>query len=122
MIDNALQYTAVVNLGPIDLIPIGEGKSFVVGDLEVAVFRMRSEQLFATQARCPHRGGPLADGTLGGMAVQCPLHGFSFDLRSGQPLGNDCSALETLRVDLNASREMELHLPPMKLSVLRKST
>ncbi len=33
---------------------------------------------------CPHRGGPLAEGTLEGGKVLCPWHAWAFDLKTGQ--------------------------------------
>lgn len=73
-----------IKLGSVEEIPEGEGRTFVIGDLEVAVFRTRSGELFATQARCPHRQGPLADGIVGTMSVICPLHELTFDLTTGR--------------------------------------
>jgi nitrite reductase (NADH) small subunit len=72
-------------------IPPGEGRSFLVGDIDVAVFRTREGKLYATQARCPHRGGPLADGLTDGATVVCPLHDRIFSLASGEGIGNECS-------------------------------
>ncbi len=43
-------------------VPPGEGRAVVAGDVQVAVFRLRDGTLHATQAACPHAGGPLADG------------------------------------------------------------
>lgn len=61
-------------LGPVDAVPVGEGRAFAVDGEQVAVFRLRDGSLRATQARCPHAGGPLADGQLDGAKVVCPLH------------------------------------------------
>jgi nitrite reductase (NADH) small subunit len=68
-------------LGPVDTIPAGEGRAFAAGDTEIAVFRLRDGTLRATQARCPHAGGPLADGQLDPQRIVCPLHlrAYSFD-------------------------------------------
>ena len=60
------------SLGPIHHIPPGEGRNFKLGDRKVAVFRTRDGGVFATQASCPHRAGPLADGLLGGHSLVCP--------------------------------------------------
>ena len=98
------------NLGPVSRIPRGEGKTFIVAARMVAVFRTRSGELFATQASCPHRGGPLAEGMIGGTELVCPLHGFKFDLSSGRPIGNDCSALKTYPVDVSSRGEIRLYL------------
>jgi nitrite reductase (NADH) small subunit len=67
-------------LGPLEAIPIGEGRTYTVDGEQVAVFRLRDGTLRATQARCPHAGGPLADGQLDLSTIVCPLHarGFSF--------------------------------------------
>jgi nitrite reductase (NADH) small subunit len=97
-------------LGPAERIPPGEGRTYRVGDTRVAVFRTRAGELFATQAECPHRGGPLADGILGAGAVVCPLHARKFDLASGRPLSNDCPALCTYPISMDAGGELVLRL------------
>ena len=40
--------------------------------------------LFAHATTCPHMLGPLQDATLEDGQVQCPWHGFRFDVRTGQ--------------------------------------
>jgi nitrite reductase (NADH) small subunit len=64
-------------------IPVGEGRAFVVDGEQIAVFRHRSGKVSAVQARCPHAGGPLADGQIDEDVVICPLHLNAFDLASG---------------------------------------
>jgi nitrite reductase (NADH) small subunit len=56
-------------------------------------FHARSGAVFAIQAHCPHRGGPLADGLTDATSVVCPLHDRIYDLRSGDGIGNDCILL-----------------------------
>jgi nitrite reductase (NADH) small subunit len=104
--------TPPCKLGPVDRVPPGEGKAFDIGDRRVAVFRTRGGELYATQAACPHKGGPLADGIVGGGTVICPLHAYKYDLKSGQPLGNGCPALQTYRVELGMGGEMLLFTEP----------
>jgi nitrite reductase/ring-hydroxylating ferredoxin subunit len=70
-------------LGPVEQIPVGEGRAFLVGDEPVAVFRPRSGGLYALRAICPHRGGPLADGLVDAELVMCPLHNHQFRLATG---------------------------------------
>ncbi|HJV97608.1 MAG TPA: Rieske (2Fe-2S) protein [Arthrobacter sp.] len=70
-------------LGPVDQIPFGEGRAFGVDGQQVAVFRLRDGSLRALSAVCPHRGGPIADGTLDREVVMCPLHQHAFDLETG---------------------------------------
>jgi nitrite reductase (NADH) small subunit len=37
----------------------------------------------ATDNRCPHKGGPLADGIVSGDSVVCPLHAWRINLIGG---------------------------------------
>lgn len=77
-------------LGPVSQIPEGEGRTFQIGDTMVAVFRPRGGGVFATQAECPHKKGPLADGLLGHDTLVCPLHEWTFDLTTGAPHQGSC--------------------------------
>src|SRR5215813_15110438 len=54
-----------INLGSATAIPLGQGRCYVVGGQEIAVFRQRDGRLFATENRCPHRRGPLSEGIVG---------------------------------------------------------
>lgn len=102
--------TWVYNLGPVTKIPEGEGQVFQVGSIVVAVFRVRGDGVYATQALCPHKAGPLADGLVGAGQIICPLHGHTFDVVTGEPLGNACSALKTHVVHVNDSGDILLRL------------
>jgi nitrite reductase (NADH) small subunit len=98
--------SATVLIGPIDQIPRGEGRNFVIAEQEIAVFRTHADEVFATQAYCPHRNGPLADGLLGGSTVVCPLHDRTFDLRNGQEIGSECSRLKMFTVSLTDAKNI----------------
>ena len=88
----------IVRIGNLSSIPPGEGRVFQAGPMSIAVFHTRSGDVFASEPRCPHRQGPLADGIVGDRKVICPLHAFVFDLSSGQPIGNSCRAIKTYPV------------------------
>lgn len=94
------QTMSELELGPISSIPPGEGRAVEALGRKIAVFHSRSGGLFAVQAECPHRGGPLADGLVGGTTLICPLHSWKFDLSNGEALFGDCG-LKTypVRVD-----------------------
>jgi nitrite reductase (NADH) small subunit len=98
-----------ITLGPIQAIPEGEGRTFEVGSRQIAVFRAREGGVFATQARCPHRGGPLADGLLGAGTLICPLHSLKFDLRTGLSQSGECS-LQTYAVRIDANGQVVVEL------------
>ena len=106
------------DLGPLDRIPLGEGRTFRVGERDVAVFRTRAG-VFATDAVCPHRTGRLADGLVGDGKVICPLHGFKFALATGQPIGNECGVLATYRTTLTSQMHVELWIDDSASSAWR---
>jgi nitrite reductase (NADH) small subunit len=63
-------------------IPLHEGRTIQIDGHEVAVFNLGSRFL-AVENRCPHRGGPLADGIVSGQKVVCPLHARKVCLETG---------------------------------------
>ena len=77
-------------IGHLFQIPKGEGRTFEVDGERIAVFRTWDEEVFATQAECPHKHGPLADGLTGNAVVICPLHDRTYSLRDGSGLNTDC--------------------------------
>jgi nitrite reductase (NADH) small subunit len=93
---------AEYDIGPVAAIPPGEGRLFEIGGTQIAVFHGRSGEVFATQASCPHKAGPLADGLIGGTTLICPLHERAFDLRTGAGIGNtDCLRVYPARITAN---------------------
>jgi len=66
-----------------DLIPLREGRAVQIAGHDIAVFNLNNRFL-AVENKCPHRGGPLADGIVSGGNVVCPLHAWKVDLTSGQ--------------------------------------
>jgi nitrite reductase/ring-hydroxylating ferredoxin subunit len=77
----------------------GTSKLVTVKGREIGVFNVKGEY-FALANRCPHAGGMLCQGTIGGLAqsdgpgnyrllrpgefIRCPWHGWEFDIRTGQ--------------------------------------
>jgi nitrite reductase (NADH) small subunit len=77
--------TAVrVPLCLLDELAPGLGRPFRVGDRDLAVFRGRTDEVYAVDGTCPHKNGPLADGMLIGSQVVCPLHAYRYDGTSGE--------------------------------------
>ena len=102
--------TKPVLIGSVDQIPPGEGRNFIVEREQIAVFRTHAGEVYATQATCPHRNGPLADGLLGGATIVCPLHDRTFDLRTGQGIGPDCPNLKIYQIALTQESQMLITL------------
>ncbi len=67
---------------------------------DIALFRTHDDQVFALENRCPHKGGPLADGLVHGCQVTCPLHNWTLDLSTGQALPPDEGEVKTWPVKL----------------------
>ena len=102
-----LDDTVAYDLGLVDRIPPGEGQTFLVAGREIAVFRTRgTDEVHATQARCPHKAGLLADGIVGDGKVICPLHSYKFDLETGAAVRNECTSLRTYRTELTEDRRV----------------
>ncbi len=55
---------------------------------DIAIFRT-ADEVFALHDHCPHKGGPLSQGLVHGRRVTCPLHGWNFELASGQAVAPD---------------------------------
>ena len=70
-------------VGMVEDVPPGEGRAFVAGGTQIAVFRLRDGSLHATQAACPHAGGPLADGQTDVDVLVCPLHLYAYRWADG---------------------------------------
>jgi nitrite reductase (NADH) small subunit len=71
-----------IRVTTIDAIPRREGRAVVLGGRELAIFNL-GNRFLAVENRCPHQGGPLADGIVTGCAVVCPLHAWKVRLDSG---------------------------------------
>ncbi len=95
--------------GALDAIPPGEGRAFDTGSERIAIFHTRAGEVFAVQAACPHLGGPLADGLVGGTTLICPLHSWKFDLATGEALMGSCG-LKTYPVRLDDGGRMVVTL------------
>lgn len=63
---------------------LGEGKvaAVTVDGAEIALARVQG-RVYAVTGVCPHRGGLLGEGDLADHHLYCPLHAWSFDVRTG---------------------------------------
>ena len=104
----------MTRIGPLDEIPVGEGRAYAVDGEMVAVFRLRDGSVRAVSAVCPHRGGPLADGQIDNKVVICPLHLNAFDLTTGCSLTGQPD-LTVYAVSVDADHQLvikaEVHAP-----------
>lgn len=90
-----MPWTRVADNGEI---PSGEGRSFETESGRIAIFNQNGYH--AIQDVCVHQDGSLAPGKLEGDTVECPLHFWHYNIRTGKLLDylNDVS-LETYPVE-----------------------
>jgi nitrite reductase/ring-hydroxylating ferredoxin subunit len=67
-------------------VSVGRMRSCKVGDLEVVVCHTK-EGVFTVDNICTHAMARMSEGFLKGTRITCPLHGASFDVRTGRVLG-----------------------------------
>jgi nitrite reductase/ring-hydroxylating ferredoxin subunit len=60
-----------------------------IGSREIALSLVEGA-VFATDNICSHAFARLSDGTIEGFEIMCPLHGGSFDVRTGEPMAAPC--------------------------------
>jgi 3-phenylpropionate/trans-cinnamate dioxygenase ferredoxin component len=75
-----------IEVCPLAALPPGELAVVQAGPGRIAVFNAGGD-LYALDDRCSHQEAYLSDGWLDGCEVECPLHGATFDVRTGQPTG-----------------------------------
>ena len=64
-----------------DLSP-GQAAAFDLEGQRIALFNVEGT-FYAIGDTCPHRSGPLSEGSVAGTIVTCPWHGADFDLKTG---------------------------------------
>jgi nitrite reductase (NADH) small subunit len=99
-----------ITVGPVDDIPVGEGRAYAVDGRQIAVFRLRNGSLRALDAVCPHRGGPLTDGLADDHVVICPLHNYTYDLLTGCEVANGGAAVTAYRAYVDDAGAIRLRV------------
>lgn len=83
--------------------PAGTRRIVSVGEQSIGVFNIKGS-FFALRNRCPHQGGPLCLGRVGGTTlaskpheliygredeiIKCPWHGWEFEIATGRSVFN----------------------------------
>ena len=88
----------LITVGKVENVPPGRGATVKLKDgTEVALFNFGGK-FHAIENFCPHKGYPLADSRLYGGIVECDLHGWRFDVSSGECLTKKDCSLESYEV------------------------
>ena len=72
-------------LSPASRIREGQLVCFEIGGRRLVVGRT-AQGFFALDDTCPHAGGSLSEGMLEAGAVVCPIHGYAYDVVTGEGL------------------------------------
>lgn len=95
-----------IDIGSLEDIPRAGARVVKTAHGCVAVFRTATDQVFAIDDRCPHKGGPLSEGIVHGTSVTCPLHSWVFSLETGLAQGADAGSVATHEIRVEAGRLM----------------
>ena len=88
----------IITVGRAEDVPAGRGATVKLkGGAEVALFNSGGK-FYAIENFCPHKGVPLADSPLHGNQVECDLHGWRFDLRTGECFTKRSCSIEAYEV------------------------
>ena len=81
--------TKWIEVGKIEDIPVLGARVVEHGEKRIAVFRNKTDEIFAINDECPHRQGQLSQGIVHDKTVTCPLHNWKIDLQSGEAKAPD---------------------------------
>jgi nitrite reductase/ring-hydroxylating ferredoxin subunit len=75
-----------IDAGRVEDLPEGSCKTIELpAGRELALFNVNGE-FYATENFCPHQGAALSQGILCDHVIECELHGWQFDVRTGECL------------------------------------
>ncbi|HBE01245.1 MAG TPA: hypothetical protein DC049_02050 [Spirochaetia bacterium] len=80
-----------------DLQP-GSARVFRTEAGDIALFHTRDGKWIAADAKCPHENGPIVDSVYGAGRLNCPIHGYSFDIITGKSSSSEVGNLKIYQV------------------------
>jgi nitrite reductase/ring-hydroxylating ferredoxin subunit len=87
-----------VTVGKVENVPPGRGATVQLKDgTEVALFNIKGK-FHAIENFCPHKGYPLADSRTYGNIVECDLHGWRFDVTTGECFTKKSCSIDSYEV------------------------
>lgn len=69
----------------------GEMKSVSAGGKTIALYNLGDGRFCATEAYCSHGHALITEGYIEGEIVECPMHGGTFEIATGKPVGPPCT-------------------------------
>ena len=89
----------VVPVGTLAEVPAGSCRSVEADGMGVAICNVDGT-IYAVDNTCPHAGGPLGEGSLDGELVECPWHGWRYNVRTGERPENPEITVDCFRVQV----------------------
>ena len=80
----------------------GKVKQITVNGKTIALCNVGGT-LYALDNVCVHRGGPLGEGYLDGDKVECPWHGWQYDVKTGTLAMDPGTKVPTFEVKVEGS-------------------
>jgi nitrite reductase (NADH) small subunit len=80
-----------------------KGKEITIKGTRIALFHA-NDKFYAVEALCRHQDGSLAPGQIEGEVVECPLHSWHYNIRTGELLDYlEGVKLTTYEVDIKGN-------------------
>ncbi|MDP4097233.1 nitrite reductase small subunit NirD [Paenibacillus sp. P96] len=92
-----------IRVASVEEIDLRGARTFRLGEIEIAVFRLDDGSIKALENRCPHKGGKLSEGMVCGTKVHCPLHDWKIDLANGLVQAPDDGCVTTFQTETDDS-------------------
>ncbi len=103
--------TNFITVAQVTEIPPGSGRTVDVHGVWIALFNIDGT-FYAIDNSCPHAGGPLGEGKIrDGGIVECPWHGWRFNVLTGQRVENPNFEVPCCQVRV-VGTEVQVALPP----------
>ena len=91
-----------VKVAAVSDLPPGKVTQVAVGERMIAICNVDGT-FYALDNVCVHRGGPLGEGYLDGDKLECPWHGWQFDVKTGCIAFNSREKVPTYEVKVDGS-------------------
>jgi len=100
-----VQTISRVKIGTLTNLPIQAGQVILVGEQEIALFRLANGEVYAVENKSPHpKGGTLADGLISGSYLYCPVYDWKISLKTGEVQVPDEGKVRTFDVQVEGDQ------------------
>ncbi|MFZ2657454.1 MAG: nitrite reductase large subunit NirB [Victivallales bacterium] len=93
----------------LDDLSAGESRLVRTSRGEFAVFHTRDGKWIATEPKCPHEKGPIVDSIYGSGRLHCPIHNYSFDIKSGKSNSDEIGSLKIYETKIDGDKLLVFH-------------